>query len=37
MVTSLAMYREQKLDANYEYPGGLRWDGKKLNVDKPGI
>jgi len=33
MVTSLAMYIEQKLNENYKYPSRLRWDGNNLLLD----
>lgn len=35
METTLAMYRQEQLDENYVYPGGLLWDGEKLMEDKP--
>ena len=37
MTTSLEMYRLQKIDENFTYPGGPLWDGVKLVVDKPSI
>ncbi|TGJ82975.1 hypothetical protein E0Z10_g5805 [Xylaria hypoxylon] len=37
MATSLAMYRQEKVDADYVYPGGLLWTGTKLVVDKPQV
>ncbi|KAJ2998006.1 hypothetical protein NUW58_g458 [Xylaria curta] len=37
MATSLSMYREQKLDEDYVYPGGLLWTGTEMVVDKPRL
>lgn len=35
MAVSIAMYREEMVDENYVYPGGLIWDGESLVEDKP--
>jgi hypothetical protein len=35
MAVSLEMYRRQKLDEEYVYPGGPLWDGTSLVQDKP--
>ena len=35
--TSLAMYREQKIDKDYVYPGGPLWDGVNLAQDRPSF
>jgi hypothetical protein len=35
MATTLAMYRNEDLDANYTYPGGKLWTGQEAVVDKP--
>ncbi|KAI0513300.1 glycosyl hydrolase family 61-domain-containing protein [Xylaria bambusicola] len=35
MNTSLSMYRFDKLDDDYVYPGGMLWTGKEMVVDKP--
>jgi hypothetical protein len=32
---SEAMQNFQKVDEDYEYPGGPLWDGKKLVQDRP--
>ncbi|KAI0134080.1 glycosyl hydrolase family 61-domain-containing protein [Xylariales sp. AK1849] len=37
MATSLSMYREETVDANFTYPGGLFWDGEQLLPDKPVV
>jgi len=37
MTTSLEMYRLQKIDESFTYPGGPLWDGVKLIDDKPII
>jgi hypothetical protein len=35
MQMSIEMYRSQKVDAGYVYPGGPLWDGEQLVEDKP--
>ncbi|KAF2742262.1 lytic polysaccharide monooxygenase [Sporormia fimetaria CBS 119925] len=35
MTTSGDMLDFKSLDANYTYPGGLLWDGEKMNIDSP--
>ncbi|GAW19297.1 hypothetical protein ANO14919_087830 [Xylariales sp. No.14919] len=37
MVTSLGMYREEKVDEDYVYPGGRLWTGTDMVVDKPRL
>jgi len=37
MEISYEMYKYEKIDEDYEYPGGPLWDGEKLIIDKPII
>ncbi|KAI0166931.1 glycosyl hydrolase family 61-domain-containing protein [Hypoxylon sp. FL1284] len=37
MSTTLDMYRNEVLDEDFVYPGGMIWDGEKLVVDKPTV
>jgi hypothetical protein len=37
MSLSPEMYEYKTIDKNYEYPGGLLWDGEKFVKDVPPI
>lgn len=37
MQVSPEMYYYEKIDKDYEYPGGPLWDGEKLVKDAPSI
>lgn len=37
MNISYEMFIGERLDEDYEYPGGLLWDGEKSIVDKPEV
>ena len=37
MRTSLSMYRFEKVDEDYVYPGGKLWTGTEMIVDKPQV
>lgn len=37
MATSIEMYNQKSVDADYEYPGGPLWNGETLVQDKPPL